>query len=64
MHDEECAQPVACDFEDHEFDFCSWLNEESTDDFDWEALWPVFSSDYPDILDHTYDSTTGRLAIG
>lgn len=60
----ECPQPADCEFEEYDFEFCSWLNVENRtiDKFDWNLHSGLVSveSTYIPATDHTYRNKTGH----
>ena len=64
MSDLECVQPGNCDFENYDFEFCSWLNLENTqDNFDWEAFSGQYDNRFGYMYDYTYKDESGHLAL-
>ena len=59
-----CPQPANCDFENQEYDFCSWLNtNNSIDDFDWEHHSSDDSAQFGSIPDSTLEDLSGHFAL-
>lgn len=65
MSPEACGQPANCDFEDKNYDFCTWLNYNNTvNGFDWNIYSPILMSQLGvNISDHTLQNTTGHFMI-
>ncbi|CAF0741635.1 unnamed protein product, partial [Brachionus calyciflorus] len=59
-----CSQPFNCDFENIEYEFCSWINvNNSIDDFDWEVRSSSDSNDFGLIADNTQGDLNGHFAL-
>lgn len=60
-----CPQTAACDFENPEFEFCSWMNFPNRDagDFDWELISPDASNQFGQLADHTTGTVNGHFAL-
>lgn len=61
-----CPIQGSCDFENGNFDFCSWLNTENrVDDFDWRIYSPTIAAELnePVIFDNTLGDENGRFMI-
>jgi hypothetical protein len=59
-----CPQPINCDFEDPDFEFCSWLNlNNSLDNFDWNLYSPDVSSPFGLVNDTTLQNGLGHFAL-
>ena len=59
-----CPVPGNCDFENGDFEFCSWMNSES-DDLDWTIYSPTIAAESGDsiINDNTLGDENGRFMI-
>lgn len=65
MSPDYCRQPANCNFENNDYDFCTWLNlNNSIDNFDWKIYSP---DELPQlgsgITDNTLQSINGHFMI-
>ena len=65
MSPDPCGQSANCDFEDANYDFCTWINLDNIiDDFDWQIYSPNLMSQFGSgIPDNTLQSTQGHFMI-
>jgi hypothetical protein len=65
MSPDICNQPANCDFEDKNYDFCTWLNyNNSVNEFDWAIYSPNLMSQFsPGIPDNTLQNLNGHFMI-
>lgn len=64
MSKNTCPQPANCDFENDEYNFCSWLNVNNTiDKFDWIKYSSGDSQQFGQVPDNTFEDITGHFML-
>lgn len=60
----KCPQPANCDFEDPDFNFCTWTNVDNTiDNFDWKVHSTSDSFEFGLVLDNTLQDYNGHFML-
>jgi hypothetical protein len=64
MSSNSCMEPPNCNFEDLDFEFCSWLNSNSSQDqFAWILYSSNVSSPFGLLSDNTIQNSSGHFAL-
>lgn len=59
-----CPQPFDCDFENPEYDLCSWTNVNSSyDNFDWQIKSSNDQTNFGLIADNTFEDLSGHFML-